>query len=208
MTQRYREAFPVLNIQECMAAASDARPLCRYFRVSRDRHRQGEFGLLEVVALEDDCLRIRWLLHGPGFHGAGQQTLRYSWRPLRGWMKPIIACPVCGGLKEKLWFSGRWACASCHGLRNRSHRFDKKVRDALKDQDRLLELQRELAEGRPPRMRHSTYQRKLADLKKLYKRLPVRPVANSRLAARTEFEWISEQDITDDQRHILSELRF
>lgn len=160
------------------------------------------------MALEDDRLRLRWLLHGPGFDGEGQQTLCYSWRPLRGWMKPIIACPVCGALRDKLWFNGCWACASCHGLRNRSHWFDKKVRDALRDQDRLFELQRELAEGRPPRMRHSTYERKLADLEKLTKRLSfLRPVANSRVAARTEFEWISEQDLTADQQHILAELR-
>lgn len=102
-------------------------------------------------------------------------------------------CERCGQhINIVVYCDGFWRCSRCFGFRNKSALLDRTVRITLE----LEELEAEIGDGRPFRMRQKTYDAKLEHLQELVSALGSQPrrVPDRRFRFNITGSWEAETD--------------
>ena len=141
------EAYPRLDPRVARKAIRDGRN-CLLWR-DQDGHLVG----MARVSLAGRQMRVeawfRGLFHASTGRSVATLTVHVSGEDA------LVTCPCCGQRRRALVFAqGSWQCRTCHQLVYRSSIVTARVRDA----ERLAELDRYLADGRPRYLRHDLYE--------------------------------------------------
>jgi hypothetical protein len=115
----------------------------------------------------------------------------------------FFLCPRCKKRKKILFFKWDWLCATCHKLGYRSQLLRSDVRTYEHVATRREELRQMLAQGRPHRVRHETYDQLWSELENLDEWL----TNNSRKVASAEYRylvtgaWMEPRDLPNGVTH-------
>jgi hypothetical protein len=113
---RYREAFPVFDIVQAQASFERGEVLCLF--TDEVKRRVG----YAFITDSEERLELEFTLQGPYYaYGSGRVSFPMELQP--NGVHPdrrVLRCPACGQRRRRMFYTGKWACADCHGLMYRS----------------------------------------------------------------------------------------
>lgn len=146
---RYREYYPRFNLYEARREIKRGRDCCEFWMLG---HKLGE-----LVVREDrpgDSITIQSANTVKYASGMVTQRFKFVATPTGDNEKrEAIRCPRCGERRLVMFCVRDWACAQCHGLRLRSQLVDSRALKA----EKLRQLEREIAAGRPKGTHRRTF---------------------------------------------------
>lgn len=191
---RHLEAYPRLDVGAALRNWRSGRTMILW----RDPMQVFGFGIVDLHS--PTCLSFYYSMtvYKQGASRRDQTAFDLLYKgSLESNKSAYVSCPVCRTTSRVLVFcESEWGCRVCQQLENRSALVGTEVRWS----ERLIALEREIAEGRPPGMRHQVYEEKLAEQHRLMERLGGRRMsANTSFKARVVSEWMRPNSELQDR---------
>ena len=180
---RFAEAYPRIDFLKGQRAIAEGRTICVFERFHRGRVGQFSFGSYEADEPHEKGLMLGHTMIWPDYHLRGRDfdaafRIRSSLIGVDHFREYVL-CASCEKRKTVLVYVKDWKCRQCHGLSMRSQLIDPRLRMY----EKITDLEKKVAKGRPKGMHQATYEAKLEELQELNRRVAQLPRDTAREVA-------------------------